>query len=158
MKWTDIFVSIFLIWLIQLLFADLLSIGTIRPDFPLILILYLSIIYGRFIGILCGFLLGLLVDLSGTALFFGLLPLTYSITGYLAGNLKDTYNKISPLLFSLSWVSIILFQFFIFCIVQYQYLWVTNKNIFFGKLFGTCIYTIAFVTILQFLYPIHRNN
>ena len=42
---------------------------------------------------------GLIFDLSGSALYFGLSPLIYSTTGYLSGNLKGLYSKINPLFF-----------------------------------------------------------
>jgi rod shape-determining protein MreD len=113
MKWTEIFFPFIFVWIIQLLFVDLLSIGTVRPDFPLIIILYFSVKQGRFAGVLSGFLFGLLIDLSGSAMFFGLSSLTYTIVGYISGNLKGVYNKISPILFTTSWVLVVFFQFLI---------------------------------------------
>ena len=67
------------VWLIQLLVSDLLAIDTVRPDFCVLFILYWSIKFGRTVGIMHGFILGLLVDLSGTGTFFGLSSMTYSI-------------------------------------------------------------------------------
>ena len=121
MKWTDFIFSGLLIWLAQLLLADFLSIGTIRPDFLVILVLYWSIKYGRTTGTIAGFLIGLLIDLSGTASYFGLSPLIYSVTGYLGGYLMGTYSRLNPIYFSISWVAILIFQFLIFCVVQYYF-------------------------------------
>ena len=92
MKWTDFFYPFIFVWIIQIFFVDVLSIGTVRPDFPFILILYLSVKHGRFTGILSGFTFGLLIDLSGSAMFFGLSSLTYTVIGYISGNLKGIYN------------------------------------------------------------------
>ena len=156
MKWTNYIISGVLVWILQILTSGFLSIQTIRPDFLVILVLYCSIKNGRFIGVLYGFLIGLLIDLSGTALFFGLSPLVYSITGYLAGSLSGYYSKISPVYFSLCWVAIIAFQFLIFCGVYYQDLWFLDRQIFLGKWFGTTFYTLSFTGILQFIYPLHR--
>ena len=114
MKWTEFFLPTILVWLSQLLFIDLFAIGTIRPDFLLILVIYFSISNGRFIGTALGFLLGLLIDISGAAIFFGLSPLTYTITGYLVGNLKGLYNNISPIYFMIFWI-LILFFHLVFC-------------------------------------------
>ena len=100
MKWTDFIFSGLLIWLVQLMLADFLSIGSIRPDFLVILVLYWSIKYGRTIGTISGFLIGLLIDLSGTASYFGLSPLIYSVTGYLGGYLMGTYSRLNPIYFS----------------------------------------------------------
>ena len=156
MKWTEFFFPTALVWVSQLLFVDLFSIGTIRPDFLLILVIYYSISNGRFFGTALGFLLGLLIDISGAALFFGLSPLTYTITGYLAGNLKGLYNNISPIYFMIFWILILFFHFFIFCLVVYQDIWVIDKNMFFARWIGTSIYTISFIMILQFVYPFNK--
>ncbi len=144
------------VWLIQLLLADLLAIKTVRPDFLAILILYWAIKYGRLHGTVSGFLIGILIDLSGTASFFGLSPLLYSITGYLSGNLKGAYSKLSPFYFSLAWVGILGLQFFIFCIVQYQDILYIDPRLFWMKWLGTTLYTFCFAGILQVIYPFHR--
>jgi len=158
MKWTDLIFSGLLIWLTQLLFTDFLSIGTIRPDFLVILILYWSIKYGRTIGTISGFFIGLLIDLSGAALYFGLSPLVYSITGYLGGYLMGTYSRLNPIYFSISWVGILVLQFLIFCVVQYQDIWIINQQLFLTKWLGTTIYTLSFAGILQVIYPLHKIN
>lgn len=158
MKWTEIFFPFIFVWIIQLLFVDLLSIGTVRPDFPLIIILYFSVKQGRFAGVLSGFLFGLLIDLSGSAMFFGLSSLTYTIVGYISGNLKGVYNKISPILFTTSWILVVLFHFLIFCLVQYQELWLVNNSLFLSKWFGTSIYTLSFLIIFQFLIPLNKES
>ena len=156
MKITKFIIPGFLVWSIQLMFSDLLAIDTVRPDFCVILVLYWSIMHGRMIGTVNGFLMGLIIDLSGTGIFFGVSPLVYSITGYLGGNLNGAYIKMNPFYFSLSWVTILLLQFFIYCGVQYQSLWILDQKLFFGKWFGTSIYTLAFVGILQFIYPFNK--
>ena len=158
MKWTEISFPFIFVWIIQILFVDLLSIGTVRPDFPLILILYLSVKHGRFTGVLSGFIFGLLIDLSGSAMFFGLSSLTYTISGYIFGNLKGVYNKVSPILFTTSWVLVVFFHFFIFCLVQYQELWVINNSLFWSKWFGTSIYSLSFLILFQFLFPLNKKT
>jgi rod shape-determining protein MreD len=158
MKWTDFIFSGLLIWLTQLLLVDFLSIGTIRPDLLVILVLYWSIKYGRTIGIIAGFLIGLLIDFSGTASYFGLSPLIYSVTGYLGGYLKGTYSRVNPIYFSISWVAILIFQFLIYCVVQYQDILMTNPQLFWAKWLGTTIYTLSFAGILQVIYPLHKIN
>ena len=158
MKWTDFIFSGLLIWLAQLLFADFLSIGTIRPDFLAILVLYWSIKYGRTIGTISGFLIGLIIDFSGAASYFGLSSLIYSVTGYLGGYLMGTYSRLNPIYFSIFWVAILIFQFLIFCVVQYQYIWMVNPQLFWAKFLGTTIYTLSIAGILQVVYPLHKIN
>ena len=50
MNWSSLFISGFLVWIIQLTIADLFTIDTIRPDFIGILIVYWAVKYGRFIN------------------------------------------------------------------------------------------------------------
>ena len=154
MKWINLISVAFIVWLIQVLLSDSLSINSVRPDFCAILVLYWSFIYGRTFGIVSGFLFGLIVDFSGNGIFFGLSPLTYTITGYLGGSLQLNHIKFNPFYISLLWVIIFLFHFFIYCLIQYQDLWELNSNIFWGKWFGTALYTISFVGVLQFIFPI----
>ena len=154
MKWINIIIMSSTVWLLQLLLSDSLSISSVRPDFCAILILYWSLIYGRTFGICSGFLFGLIVDLSGSGIFFGLSPITYTITGYLGGGLSINHTKLNQFYTSLSWIVILLFHFLVYCLIQYQDSWEFNKNIFWGKWFGTAIYTISFAGVLQFIYPI----
>tara|TARA_Y100001980_G_C14534128_1_gene310467 strand:+ start:1348 stop:1824 length:477 start_codon:yes stop_codon:yes gene_type:complete len=156
MKRNRFIVSGFLVWLIQLTVADYFMIDTVRPDFIGILIMYWAVKYGRFLGTISGLVFGLIFDFSGSALFFGLSPLIYSFTGYLSGNLKGIYSKINPLYFHFFWVSIFLLHFFIFCTVNYQEILIIDLELFLGKWFGTSIYTIAIMLILQFIYPLNR--
>ena len=156
MKWINLISLSIFIWLLQLLLSDSFSINTVRPDFCVILILYWSLTYGRTFGICSGFLFGLVLDLSSSSIFFGLSPITYTISGYLGGVLFKNRARLNPFYFSLSWVAILLFQFFVYCSVQYQDLWEINRQIFWGKWLGTSIYTISFVAVLQFIYPLNK--
>tara|TARA_Y100001968_G_C19274449_1_gene675974 strand:+ start:141 stop:614 length:474 start_codon:yes stop_codon:yes gene_type:complete len=157
MQWTKLIIPAFLVWLLQLLFSDLLAIGSIRPDFCLILILYWSINYGRTLGIISGFIFGLIVNLSGIGLFFGISSLTYAITGYLAGSIRMMRSRITPFHFTILWILIIFIQFFVYCTIQYQDLFVLDINVFWSKWFGTSIYTLSFIGILQFIIPLSRS-
>ena len=154
MRWINIIILALTVWLLQLLLSDSLSISSTRPDFCAILILYWSLIYGRTFGICSGFLFGFIVDLSGGGIFFGLSPLTYSLTGYLGGGLNINHTRLNSFYTSLSWIGILLFHFLLYCLIQYQDLWEFSRNIFWGKWLGTAFYTISFAGVLQFIYPI----
>ena len=52
------------IFLMQFFLAEVMSINAIRPDFIMILVLYIGVMHGRYFGVLAGFFAGLLVDLS----------------------------------------------------------------------------------------------
>ncbi len=156
MKINNLFFQFLCIWLSEILFLDLLSINNIRPDFLVILVLYWSIKFGRTIGIILGFIIGMVVDFTGTASFFGLSPLIFSITGYLSGNLKGLYNKVNPVFYTLLWILIIFIQAFIFSLIHNQNLIVSDLSLFFKRFFGIGSYTLMFIILIQLLYPLHK--
>ena len=156
MKINNLLYQCLIVWILELLFLDILEVNNIRPDFFIILILYWSIKYGRTLGVISGFVIGLLVDLTGSASFFGLSPLMYTITGYLSGYLSGLFNKINPILFTIFWVSIIFLQAFIFCLVHNQYLLVVDLGLFYKNWIGTGLYTFCFIVIMQLIFPIHK--
>ena len=156
MKSTKILIQGTLVWLTQLLLSDLLAISTVRPDFCLILIIYWSFQYNRSIAIISGFLIGLIIDLSGVALFFGLSPLTYALTCYLCGGLNESRLQYNLFYFTFYWISIIFLHFFIYCLVYYQELWDLDIKLFIINWFGTVLYTLSFMGILQIIFPLSR--
>ena len=129
------------VWLLEILFLDLFSINNIRPDFLVILVLYWSVKFGRTIGIISGFTIGMVVDFTGTASFFGLSPLIFSITGYLSGNLKGLYNKVNPVFYTLLWILIIFIQAFIFSLIHNQNLLISDLSLFLKGFWNWVIYS-----------------
>lgn len=69
---------------LQVLVADKIAIGRVEPDFPLLIVAYLSVFNGPIRGSVTGFLVGIIQDLFNPA-FLGLNALTKSITGYVLG-------------------------------------------------------------------------
>ena len=69
-----IFLSV-IIFILQLLLVDFLSLNLIRPNFLVIYVLYISLYKGRLFASILGFSLGLLSDLFGVGSYFGLEPL-----------------------------------------------------------------------------------
>lgn len=154
MKWIRLTAPLLSVFLLQFYLSEFLSIRTIRPDFLIIFIIYFSIKYGRFYGVLAGFTLGLLIDLTPVASYFGLSALTYSFTGYLAGYLKGKYSHWNPLYFHLAWIGILAFHFFLFSYVRYQFLFETNGPLFWKKWSLTTSYTLGFFLAAQFVFPL----
>lgn len=72
----------------QLYLAPLLRIGNIRPDFILIILVFISSRYGRMAGILLGFAAGLSQDVTGSLSLLGANALPKSIVGYTVGTLN----------------------------------------------------------------------
>ena len=148
---------IFFTFLFQLWTSEFFSLGTIDPDFCLIVLLYISIKNGGLIGTLFGFFIGLFIDLSsGTNQFFGITPLVYTITGYFSAFLKGENEKLNKLYFTSLWVLIILCQFLIFSLIVYQQLIVEDPVQFLIKWLATSLYTLVFLGILQIMVPLYK--
>ena len=150
-------IIIVLIFLFQSWTAEFFTLGTIDPDFCVIVLLYISIKNGGVIGTIFGFFIGLFIDLSsGTDQFFGLTPLIYTSTGYFCSFLKGENEKLNKIYFTLIWISIILLQFLIFSLIVYQYLLVQDPIQFIVKWLATSLYTLVFLGILQIMLPLHK--
>ena len=150
-------IIIFVTFLFQSWTSEFFSLGTIDPDFCLIVLLYISIRNGGLVGTLFGFFIGLFIDLSsGTNQFFGLTPLVYTITGYFSAFLKGQNEKLNKLYFSSLWIFIILCQFLIFSLIVYQQLLVEEPAQFLIKWLATSLYTLVFLGILQIMVPLYK--
>lgn len=156
MAWIKLILTVIGVFLVQFFLTELLAISTIRPDFIMIMILYVGITHGSFYGVLAGFTAGLLVDLAGVGSYFGLTPLTCSVTGYLSGYLQGQHLRLVPMYYHGSWLAIVALHFLIFAFVRYQFLFETNMSLFWMKWALTCGYTLGFIAILQFVLPITK--
>ena len=158
MKWTSILFSAIGVFMAQFLLVDFLSLNMIRPDFLVVYIFYISLVYGKTTGVLIGFLLGLLSDLSGVGSFFGLSPLSLSLTAYLTGYLNGKYERMLPYLFHGAWISIIGFHFIIISYVRFQSILLSDPIAFWIKCFMSFSYTMMFLLIIQFFYPVKEAS
>ena len=137
--------------------SEFFSVGTIDPDFCVIILIYISIKNGGVIGTLFGFFIGLFIDLSsGTNQFFGLTPLVYTMTGYFSSFLKGENERLNKIYFTSIWVAILLVQFLIFSLIVYQQLLIQNPSLFFVKWLATSLYTLVFIGILQAITPLYK--
>ena len=151
------FLLVFIVFIFQSWTSEFFSLGTIDPDFCVITILYIAIKDGRLNGVLVGFFMGLVIDLSsGLNEYFGLTPLIYTITGYFCGCLKGQNNKMNKTYFSAIWILIIVIQFLIFSLVVYQQYLIQDLFNFTIKWVLTSMYTLTFLGILQFIIPIYK--
>lgn len=158
MKWTSILFSAIGVFMAQFLLVDFLSLNMIRPDFLVVYIFYISLVYGKTTGVFTGFLLGLLSDLSGVGSFFGLSPLSLSLTAYLTGYLNGKYERMLPYLFHGAWISIIGFHFIIISYVRFQSILLSDPIAFWIKCFMSFSYTMMFLLIIQFFYPVKEAS
>ncbi len=84
------------VFLTQLYLSPLLRLGNIRPDFILILLVFVSSRYGRIAGILLGFAAGLSQDVTSTLSLLGANALPKSIIGYTVGTLNGNLTVWTP--------------------------------------------------------------
>ncbi len=84
------------VFLAQLYLSPLLRLGNIRPDFILILLVFVSSRYGRIAGILLGFAAGLSQDVTSTLSLLGANALPKSIIGYTVGTLNGNLTVWTP--------------------------------------------------------------
>ena len=146
------------VFLFQLVFIDFLTINNIRPDFLIIYILYIALIYGRLVSIILAFIIGLISDLLGVSSYLGLTPLTLSITAYLSGFLYGKYERLLPYFFHSYWLATLFLHFFILNYFLFQSLFISDKIDFFIIWFLSSSYTLIFIFILQFFYPLKEAS
>ena len=156
MKWTESILAVLGLFLVQLFLVDLTTIRMVRPDFIAIGVFYIALKSGRFNGVLVGFMLGLLVDLVGVGSYFGLSPLTCSITGYLGGYLQGKYERFIPFHFYALSVGIFGLHFLIFTYIRYQTIFESDLSAFWNKWMFTTFYTLVVVFIVNFFYPLRE--
>jgi rod shape-determining protein MreD len=84
------------VFLAQVYLAQMMQVWDIRPDFVLILLVFVSARYGRISGILFGFTAGLLQDAMGSLSVLGANALAKSVVGYTLGTLNGTLAVWTP--------------------------------------------------------------
>ena len=157
MKLIKYFTVVFIVFVFQIWSSEFFTLGTIDPDFCIIFLVYISIKDGSLTGVLTGFFMGLIIDLSsGSNQFLGLTPLVYTSTGYFCGFLNGKNEKLNKTYFTLVWISIVLCQFLLFSLVVYQNYLIHDPFNFFVKWLATSLYTLTFLGILQVMIPIYK--
>ena len=142
----------------QILFVESLTINAIRPDFLVLFIIYITISNGRLIGLIMGFIIGLISDLSGVGSYFGLSPLSLSITAYLSGFLYLKYERLLPYVFHSIWIIILILHFYIITYFRFQSVFLSSKTEFFVIWIMTFGYTFIFFIIMQYFFPLREAS
>ncbi|MBU1064061.1 rod shape-determining protein MreD [bacterium] len=106
--------------LLQLVVAPWFSIQGIKPDFILVLVMFVAILYGRVYGQLYGFGFGLIVDMIGIGSFLGLSAMVKSIAGFLTGYLKGRRNRFNSFTLYTFTCFIIFFHYLIFFLINFH--------------------------------------
>lgn len=135
-----------LIWLISL------SSLNITPDLVLISLVYISVSEGKIFGSITGFLAGLTLDLiSGS--FLGLMALSYSIAGFVAGGFYTEGDKyLSKINFLIIVFLSSIISNFIYYAIYFQGLSLSFIEIFSKYILTTSTYT-TIVSIVYIIFP-----
>ena len=123
-----------------------------------IYVFYISLVYGKTPGVIIGFTLGVLSDLTGVGSLFGLAPLSLSITAYLTGYLNGKYERLLPYIFHATWVVIIAIHFLLISYVRFQSVYESDIILFWTKWLMSFSYTMMFFLIVQFFFPVREAS
>ena len=147
-----------IVLLFQILFVESLTISTIRPDFLVLFVLYITIIEGRLVGVIMAFTIGLISDLSGVGSYFGLSSLSLSITAYFSGFLYSKYERLLPYIFHSIWIIIILFHFYLISYFRFQTVYLSDKTEFIIIWMMSFGYSLIFFIIMQYFFPLKEAS
>jgi len=114
----------FLLFILHSLVVPYLAVVHVLPDLLLIWIVYIAVRRGQLAGIVAGFVIGLLLDLTGgEGEMLGLGSLTKSVSGFLAGyffNENKTFQTLGGFQFIISVISVSLVHHLLYFIIFLQ--------------------------------------
>ena len=148
-----IYIGIGLVLLtVQGILGPWLSIQKIRPDFILILVLFIGQKEGKIFGQLAGFSMGLIVDLLGMSSFLGLSCFVMTLSGFLAGFLKNQKSKMNIFSYYLMVLLICFIHFFLLYSIYYHSLDLSLQYRLVRYIFPSIIYTGVFYFLIEFIF------
>ncbi|MBL8007602.1 MAG: rod shape-determining protein MreD [Ignavibacteria bacterium] len=124
----------------------------ITPDLVILLVIYLGYTRGQTAGMISGFISGLILDiLSGT--FVGLLALSYTLAGFIAGyfnrQLTENVSKKSSFLGIIFICTLVAYT--VYYIIYFQGSGMNFPEIFIKHILTTALYTSVFGLIFAFI-------
>jgi len=135
--------------LIQGLIAPWMSIAGLRPDFLLILVLFVGRLEGKVVGQLFGFGAGLIADSIGIGSFLGLSALAKTVAGYGAGIMRRKQRRWSPIYMYLMEILVVLVHFLIIYLVNFKGSALSVQYIFFRYVLFSSLYTLVFYYLIK---------
>ncbi len=143
--------------LLQLIVAPWLAIRGVKPDFVLILILFVAVLFGRVSGQLCGFGFGMIMDLIGIGSFLGLSALTKTVAGFLAGYLKGQHNRLNGFTFYTFICFIIFIHYLIFFLINYHSAEYPVQLLVFRYVLPNTLYTAVVFIIFDYILSFRQS-
>lgn len=149
-------IPLIIITLAQIFISNIISIRGVKPDFVIIFLTYFAFNQGSFRGVIVGFILGITLSLFDNRPDFGLLPLTYSIVGYLFGLLKHYSGQFSSIKFNLFSYLIIFISFFVYSYFLFESIFYNDFPLFILYWLKNMSYTVMLIVISRIILPIRR--
>jgi len=137
---------------IQGLLGPWLSIQKIRPDFMLIFVIFVSQKEGKIFGQFTGFSFGFLIDILGMGTFLGLSIFTKTLSGFLAGYLKNQKNKINIFSYYMMILVVLFVHFFIYYSIYYHSLNLSIQYRMIRYILPSVAYTGVFYFLIEFIF------
>jgi rod shape-determining protein MreD len=134
-------------FIIQGTLAENLAIQGIRPDFILIVLIYLALAYGSLTGVILGFVVGLLQDFYGPATSLGLNALCKSLTGFCVGLGKEGLYKENLVILTLVLLVAHTFHDALYWLVNVRF----QTDLFLQGMWRSGLPTIAYTTVIGVL-------
>jgi rod shape-determining protein MreD len=150
-----------LLFVIQVTFISRMSVEMITPDIPVLLMIYISLQRGQFVGMIFGFLYGFFIDVF-VGSFLGLYALTYTIVAFIAGYFYEE-NRVKEI-FQSYFVIFIMFLSIVFSNLVYFIIFIQGMSEFNFSLLlakyciGSTIYTLIFGIFFMFIISRGKIN
>jgi len=138
---------------IQILLGPWMTIREIRPDFLLILVMFIGLNQGKVSGQLYGFGIGLVADAIGLGSFIGLSALAKTIAGFGAGMLYRRRSRLNPVLFHGFEILIIVIHYAIIYTINFKGVDISAQVMGLRYILPSVIYTALFYFVMQYFIP-----
>ena len=143
--------------LAQVYLVSWMTIEGIRPDFLLLVVIFVSRFEGKVVGQLFGFSVGLLTDAIGIGSFLGLSALSKTVSGFLGGFLKGQRSKMSPFSFHALNLFFIFLHFMIVFLVNYKGTDLGTQFIVLRYVLPSTLYTGVFYIIVDSILMLQKR-
>lgn len=147
-----------LAFIIQSTVVEHIAIRGIKPDFILIILIYVSLRSGSMIGVILGFSIGLLQDFYGPPANLGLNALCKSLLGFGVGIGKEGLYKDSMLVLMLTLVISYITHDIIYHIIDARFTLDAVVSWFIGVSLPSVFYTVVLSLLLIYVFAYRRGQ
>ena len=147
-----------LAFIIQSTVVEHIAIWGIKPDFILIILIYVSLRSGSMIGVILGFSIGLLQDFYGPPANLGLNALCKSLLGFGVGIGKEGLYKDSMLVLMLTLVISYITHDIIYHIIDARFTLDAVVSWFVGVSLPSVFYTVVLSLLLIYVFAYRRGQ